>query len=86
MYPVYHTAAQFQQEQEAVTATHYALEAEKIHAEIYAQAKKQVDAGTDIALDTVYICPVCGYTVEGEAPDYCPVCGAARKRFVAFEA
>jgi rubrerythrin len=35
-------------------------------------------------LGTVYICPVCGYTVEGKAPDYCPVCGAPKEKFKAF--
>ena len=24
---------------------------------------------------TKYVCSVCGYTVDGEAPDKCPVCG-----------
>jgi len=32
MYPVYNNAAEFQGEKEAVRTTHYALEAEKIHA------------------------------------------------------
>ena len=28
-----------------------------------------------------YVCSVCGYTVEGEAPDTCPVCGAVKEVF-----
>jgi rubrerythrin len=28
-----------------------------------------------------YVCQVCGYTVEGEAPDKCPQCGADRSKF-----
>ena len=28
-----------------------------------------------------YICPVCGYTAEKEAPVDCPVCGTAGKMF-----
>jgi rubrerythrin len=84
MYPVYHHAAQFQGETGAVRSTRYALEAEKIHEAMYREAKKTVAGGSDLALDTVHICPVCGYTVEGEAPEFCPVCGAKRELFKSF--
>jgi len=84
MYPVYHNAAQFQNEPGAARSTHYALEAEKIHAEMYTEAKKVVEEGNDIEIGAVSICPVCGYTVEGEAPEFCPVCGAKRESFRRF--
>lgn len=86
MYPVYQNAAHFQGEKEAETYARYALEAEKIHAELYARARTQAEKGRDMDLDTVYICPVCGYTVEGEAPECCPVCGAPGTRFRSFPA
>ena len=84
MYPVYHNAAEFQDEAGAVRSTHYALEAEKIHEAMYRAAKETVEKDGDPTLDTVHICPVCGYTVEGEAPEFCPVCGAKRELFKAF--
>jgi len=28
-----------------------------------------------------YVCNVCGYTCEDEAPDECPVCKAKKKAF-----
>ena len=28
-----------------------------------------------------YVCSVCGYTAEGEAPDECPVCKAKKQAF-----
>jgi len=84
MYPVYHNAAQFQSEAGAVRSAHYALEAEKIHETMYVQAKKVVEGRADLTLETVHICPVCGYTVEGEAPEFCPVCGAKRESFKSF--
>lgn len=84
MYPVYHNAAQFQNEPGAARCTHYALEAEKIHAVMYTDAKKVVEGGKDIEIGEVYICPVCGYTGESEAPEFCPVCGAARESFRRF--
>ena len=32
-----------------------------------------------------FVCSVCGYTVEGEAPEKCPVCGAVREVFTKME-
>ena len=33
---------------------------------------------------TKYVCSVCGYTVEGEVPEKCPICGAAKDKFTAL--
>jgi rubrerythrin len=30
------------------------------------------------------VCTVCGFTMEGEAPDVCPVCGARHDKFRKF--
>jgi rubrerythrin len=84
MYPAYLEIATFQGEKQAQTSFHYALEAEKIHAVWYAKAKQAVDAGHDIDLGPVRICEVCGHTIEGDAPDFCPICGAKAEAFVAF--
>jgi rubrerythrin len=84
MYPVYHNDAKFQNEQEAEKSTLYALEAEKIHARMYRKAKEAAAKGQDLKLGAVHICPVCGFTGEGEAPDRCPVCGAMGKIFRKF--
>ena len=84
MYPAYDAVAELQGENGAARSIHYALEAEKIHAEMYKHAKAKADAGKDVAIGKVYICPVCGYTVEGDAPDKCPVCGASRDMFKKF--
>jgi rubrerythrin len=32
-----------------------------------------------------WVCPVCGYTAEKEAPEVCPVCGAKGKMFRKIE-
>jgi rubrerythrin len=84
MYPAYNEVAKLQGEAGAERSTHYALEAEKIHAEMYKKAKDAAAAGKDLELGTVYICPVCGYTVEGTPPEYCPVCSAPREKFKSF--
>jgi rubrerythrin len=84
MYPAYNKVAEFQGEKGAVRSTHYALEAEKIHAGMYQEAKQSVEGGKDLELDKIYICPICGYTASGEAPERCPVCGAPRDKFREF--
>ncbi len=84
MYPIYNSDAKFQGEKEAERSTHFALEAEKIHADMYKRAKEAAVKGKDIDLKEVYICSVCGYTVEGEVPEYCPVCGAKAQAFKKF--
>lgn len=84
MYPVYNTVAQFQQEKGAERSTKYAWEAEKIHAEMYKLAKKLAEKNEDYPTNKIYICPVCGHTVENEAPEKCPVCGTAKKMYVEF--
>lgn len=84
MYPAYNAVAELQKEQIASKTTHFALEAEKIHMEMYKKSKQVVDQGKDIEIGDIYICDVCGYTVEGIAPDVCPICGAKKERFKKF--
>jgi rubrerythrin len=84
MYPAYDAVAKLQGEKEAIRSIHFAIEAEKIHAAMVTEAKQAVKAGRDADLGVLRICPVCGYTVEGDAPESCPVCGAPRAKFVSF--
>ncbi|MCC6102626.1 MAG: rubrerythrin family protein [Olegusella sp.] len=84
MYPVYLNAAKFQDEPEAQRSFHGALEAEKQHAALFQQALDAVKQGKDADFGTIYICPVCGYTVVGNAPEKCPICGASREIFLKF--
>ena len=84
MYPAFKAVAKEQGEQNAGRSFNGAYEAEKIHAAMYQKAKESASRGEDIELGDVYICEVCGYTAEGEAPDTCPVCGAPKDRFRKF--
>ena len=84
MYPVFNEVAKFQGEKGGERTTRWALEAEKIHAGMYQKAKQAVAEGRDIEIAKVQICSICGYTVEGDAPDRCPICGATKDKFVAF--
>jgi rubrerythrin len=61
-----------------------AFEAEKVHAKLYARAKESAQAKKDFDLSAIYVCEVCGWTVEGVAPEKCPMCGAPQNRFRKF--
>lgn len=84
MYPAFRSVAELQGERGALRTTEWALVAEKVHAGMYQRAKQSVDAGSDVFLGDVYICDECGYTVEGNPPDRCPLCGVPRDRFSKF--
>lgn len=84
MYPVYNATAKMQNEKEAEKSTYYALSAEKIHLELYNDARKLAEIGKDIDVESVYICPICGHTAVNEAPDYCPICGTKKEFYVKF--
>jgi rubrerythrin len=84
MYPSFKAVADLQEEKSAARTMLWAWEAEKIHAGMYGQARESALHGQDIALGDVWICDVCGHTVEGEPPDVCPVCQAKKERFIKF--
>ncbi len=83
MYPAFKAVAELQEEKQAVQSTDWALQAEKVHADMYIRAKQAVDAGGDVALGDAYICEVCGHTTEA-LPDKCPICGAGKERYRKF--
>jgi rubrerythrin len=85
MYPVYMEAAEFQGESGAYRSFDWSYQTEKKHKALFEKAKAAVDAGNDPDLGPIQICEVCGYTLEGEAPDNCPVCSAKKEQFRSFE-
>ncbi|RLC69847.1 MAG: rubrerythrin family protein [Chloroflexi bacterium] len=85
MYPAYNAVAKLQGEKGAEQSTHFALEAEKIHAAWYTEALQALKADSDIKIGEIRICSVCGHTIEGKAPERCPVCGAPREKFKLVE-
>jgi len=84
MYPAFNAVAKLQGERGAMLSIHYALEAEKIHEAMYGEAKNMVASGSDIQSAPVLVCPVCGHTVIGEAPDKCPICATPKEKYRQF--
>jgi rubrerythrin len=85
MYPAFMEIASLQKEKGAHRSFQWSYETEKMHRALFEKAKEAVAKGHDVQLGTIQVCEGCGYTVEGEAPDECPVCGASRDKFTAFE-
>lgn len=84
MYPAYKVVAEAQSEKKALRYMDWAFEAEKVHAKLYTEAKQSVEAGKDVAPQVIWVCTSCGFTMEGQPPDKCPVCGASKERFRKF--
>jgi rubrerythrin len=84
MYPAYIKIAQEQGEKGAERTTQWAIAAEKVHAGLYQKAKEALAKGKDAEATPFHVCSNCGFTIEGSAPDKCPVCGAPKEKFVKF--
>ncbi|MBI3944507.1 MAG: rubrerythrin family protein [Armatimonadetes bacterium] len=84
MYPAYVAVAEAQGEAGAKRSFNWALEAEKIHRALYERAAGAVEAGKDLELESIWVCSACGYTLDGEVPDKCPLCGASKERLTRF--
>lgn len=84
MYRAYKAVAELQKEKMAVRSMRYALEAERIHASMYQEAKNTIEKGVDIKISDIHVCEVCGHTVLGDAPERCPICKAPNNKFRKF--
>lgn len=81
MYPKFLTEAKAEGNKPAVFSFKYALAVEEIHHGLYIDALNAVKSGKDLPATKIFICPVCGNTVRGQAPDECPICGTAKDQF-----
>jgi rubrerythrin len=78
MYPEMIKTAEAEAEKKALRSFTWANEVEKIHADLYQKALDNIDNPVEV---DYYVCDVCGYTCENEAPDVCPVCKSQKKAF-----
>jgi len=81
MYPGFLDQAKEEGNKKAEFSFAYALAVEEIHHGLYEKALASVKDGKDLPGAAVYVCPVCGNTVEGRVPDMCPVCSVPGKKF-----
>ena len=81
MYPGFLAQAQAEGNKPAEFSFKNALAVEEIHHGLYSKALESVKSGNDLPATAIYVCPVCGNTVEGGVPDNCPVCNVPGSRF-----
>ena len=79
MYPVMIEAAKVEGHKAGERSFSFANEVEKIHAGLYQKLLNNLGAVQENY--PYYVCPVCGFTAEKEAPGICPVCGAKGEMF-----
>ena len=81
MYPKYIDTAKQEGNKQAAWSFDVANQVEQIHAKLFAKAIDALKKKKQMEKVDYYVCGVCGNTVEGEAPDKCPICGAPKEKF-----
>ncbi|MHA1966231.1 MAG: rubrerythrin family protein [Candidatus Hodarchaeales archaeon] len=85
MYPEFLEIAKNEGKKAAERSFDLANQVEKVHHELYSKALVAVQSDKDLQEINIYVCDVCGYTVEGEVPEICPICGTRHDRFFEIE-
>lgn len=85
MYPVMIAKAREERNDRAERTFDWANKVEKIHYGLFDTMYKEVKEGKPVKDTVYYVCPTCGNTVEGSAPDKCPICGAPGSKFKKIE-
>jgi len=81
MYPDYIKMAKQENNAQAAWSFNVANQVEQIHANLYTKAINALKSGKEPPKAEYYVCSVCGNTVENEAPEKCPICGAPKSKF-----
>jgi rubrerythrin len=81
MYPQFIEDAKAEGNKKALQSFDYANKVEQVHAGLYQKAIEAAKAKKDLPKADIYVCPVCGDTFEGTAPDNCPICGTPKEKF-----
>ena len=85
MYPEFIEQAKTDGNKRAEATFDFANKVEKVHHTLYGKALKALEEGQQLPDEPYFVCQVCGYTVAGEAPVKCPICGAPQDRFKRIE-
>ena len=81
MYPGFLATAQEEGNKPAEFTFKNALAVEEVHYSLYEKALEAVKDGGDLPEGKIYVCSVCGNTVENDVPAICAVCNVLGEKF-----
>ena len=82
MYPDFIADAKKEGNKKAEVSFDYANRVEQIHAGLYQKALDALKNKQQPIKAEYWVCPVCGNTFEGSAPDACPICATPKTKFM----
>ena len=82
MYPEFIAEAKKEGNKKAEVSFEFANQVEQIHAAMYQKALDALKNKTQPPKADYWVCPVCGNTFEGSAPDKCPICSTPKEKFM----
>ena len=82
MYPEFIDDAKQEGNKHAEMSFEFANKVEQIHAGLYQKALDALKNKKEHAKVDYYVCPICGNTFEGSAPDKCPICSTPKEKFM----
>ena len=85
MYPGFISQAEADGAPKAKDSFELANEVEEIHHSLFTSFMEKLDKDEEIEVKPIFVCQYCGNTVEGEAPEKCPVCGVSKKMFKSID-
>ena len=81
MYPKYLSIAKQEEKNQAAWSFDVANKVEQVHAGLFSKAVEALRKNKELTKIDYYVCSVCGNTIEGLAPEKCPICGAPKTKF-----
>jgi rubrerythrin len=81
MYPEFLTTAKQENNKQATWSFDVANKVEQVHAKLFQKALDAMKNKQELPKVDYYVCSVCGNTVEGSAPDVCPICGSPKEKY-----
>lgn len=81
MYPDFIKQADQEGDKKAKSSFDLANRVEQIHHGLYQKALGMLEKSESGELKPFHVCQICGNTVEGEAPEKCPICNAPKSKF-----
>ncbi|MFO8009938.1 MAG: rubrerythrin family protein [Dehalococcoidia bacterium] len=85
MYPGFIKQAEADGNDKARESFDMANQVEEIHHGLFSTFLDKVERNEAVEENRIYVCQYCGNTVEGEAPEKCPVCGMPQRIFKEIE-